>query len=334
MLVVDENGRLTRANRAASGWTADTPSILTGTRLESLSESPVWRVAAERVRIARELGTSSPSRVNDATSGNATRTWEIWATRFVPIEGAAPHCIVVARELTALLALQDELQRQETMARMGELVAGVAHEVRNALFGLSSAVDAMRARAGNSPELARYSPVLASQVQRLADLTRDLLEYGKPMSLSVAPCSIDDLVREGVAATISMAKASGVTVVQNENRDDGLMMVDRSRILQVLQNLVLNAVQHSPRGAVVEVGASRVVQGARVMWRVDVADHGPGFEADALQHAFEPFFTRRSGGTGLGLAIAHRIVHDHGGTISAANRSGGGAVVAFQIEGA
>jgi signal transduction histidine kinase len=171
-------------------------------------------------------------------------------------------------------------------------------------------------------------------VQRLADLTRDLLDYGKPGALAIAACPIDDLLQRTVVATNAVAEAHGVTVAISERHGDAMVIADAPRILLVLQNLVLNAIQHAPPGTVVQIGASRVMHEETTQWRIDVSDRGPGFEPDALRRAFEPFFTRRKGGTGLGLAIAHRIVHDHGGTIWAANRPNGGAMVSFRLESA
>jgi signal transduction histidine kinase len=99
--------------------------------------------------------------------------------------------------------------------------------------------------------------------------------------------------------------------------------MDRPRLLQVFENLLRNAIQHSATGSIVEVQAVR--EGDRVAIRVE--DRGPGFRDEDLPRVFEPFFTRRRGGTGLGLSLVQRIVDDHHGQIEARNREGGGASV-------
>jgi PAS domain S-box-containing protein len=330
MLVANDAGQVTRMNHAASQLADGTHLDLHGIRIEALGPSPLWPSAAERVQLAQRQGFASATRVTDAHR----RTWEVWAARFIPRDANEPRYIVVARELTALLALQEEMQRRETMARMGELVAGVAHEVRNALFALSSALDAMRARTGDSPDVSRYYPVLTSQVQRLADLTRDLLDFGKPPSLALGPCRIEELVRATLELARVDAESASVTLTPRVIDGGGTVLADRGRLLQVLHNLTLNAIQHSPPDGVVEIGVTLDTTEPRPRWRFEVADSGRGFAPDDLPHVFEPFFTRRPGGTGLGLALAHRIVTDHGGTIAAANRSRGGAVVTVSLPSA
>jgi signal transduction histidine kinase len=109
------------------------------------------------------------------------------------------------------------------------------------------------------------------------------------------------------------------------------MPMDRSRMLQVLQNVIQNAVQHSPAGGRVVLDAGRREGEGRSWVWLSVRDAGPGFEADNLQRAFEPFVTRRPGGTGLGLSIAQRIVAQHGGALSASNHPDGGALVSVRL---
>jgi signal transduction histidine kinase len=103
--------------------------------------------------------------------------------------------------------------------------------------------------------------------------------------------------------------------------------MDAKRLSQVFQNLVENGVQHSPAGGEVRVGAEVVLRGGETRVECRVEDKGPGFRVEDLPHLFEPFFTRRHGGTGLGLSNVYRIVTDHGGTIVARNRPGGGACI-------
>jgi signal transduction histidine kinase len=107
--------------------------------------------------------------------------------------------------------------------------------------------------------------------------------------------------------------------------------VDRNRIVQVFQNLLENAVQHSQPGSRVVFRAAPASLGERAGMRFLVEDTGPGFRADDLPHIFEPFFTRRRGGTGLGLSIVQRIVENHEGEIILANRDAGGAAAAVTL---
>lgn len=221
---------------------------------------------------------------------------------------------------------QEQLRREERMAAMGSLVAGVAHEVRNPLFGISGTLETLGARLGPNEAFDRYFVVLKRDVGRLRALMQDLLDYGRPARLDLAPTTLDAVIGEAVRACGSPAGGAQVEA----RIADGLPAVslDRQRLVQVLENLIRNALQHSPAGGRVEIEAGR--HAPHAVW-CSVRDFGPGFKQEDLPRLFEPFFTKREGGTGLGLSIAQRIVEQHGGTIAAENHPQGGAVVRLTL---
>ena len=223
--------------------------------------------------------------------------------------------------------LQTALRRTEIMAAMGALVGGVAHEVRNPLFGMTATLDALEARCGEREEIEPYLGVLRGELNRLSELMRDLLEYGKPYSITLTPGSIAEAISEAVEACSPLARSAEVTTITAGAPADALVPMDRVRFRQVFENLIRNAIQISPRGGVVTV-ATRVVQAEDGSWvECSVTDQGPGFREEDLSNIFDPFFSRRPGGTGLGLSIVQRVVEEHGGTVTAANRPEGGAVL-------
>jgi len=220
--------------------------------------------------------------------------------------------------------LQESLRRSESMAAMGGLVAGVAHEVRNPLFSISATVDALEADLRDRPDFMDLARLLRSQVVRLTQLTRDLLDYGKPAALSLAAVQPGDPVRVAVRACTPLAQTKEVELAARVAPGLPPLTLDVTRMEQVLENLLANAVHHAPRGTAVHVTVE-LTEGARaVAFRVE--DEGPGIAPEDLERLFEPFFSRRDGGTGLGLPIVHRIVDAHGGVVRAANRPTGGAV--------
>lgn len=229
--------------------------------------------------------------------------------------------------------LQMELRRNEVMAAMGSIVAGVSHEVRNPLFGISAVVDALEARFvrfGAQAEYQRHLTVLRGELNRLTRLMQELLEYGKPGAMELAPGSIATEIAEAIHACAPLAERLRVRVTSRVGVDIAAVRMDRARLTQVFQNLLENALQHSPpeTAVIIEVGADPAESG----WiACAIKDAGPGFQPEDLPRIFEPFFTRRRGGTGLGLSIVQRIVEGHGGKISVANRSEGGAVVTVRL---
>jgi len=222
--------------------------------------------------------------------------------------------------------LQESLRRSETMAAMGTLVAGVAHEVRNPLFGISSTLDALEARLGPREETRRHIAVLRGEVDRLSQLTRDLLNYGRAGGAAHAPDAIAAAIDDAIAACAALGRAAGITIARHVPDGARAVVMDRAAMTQVFTNLIENAIQHSPPDGIVTVETEVEHDGQHSWLHCAVRDTGPGFRDEDLGRVFEPFFTRRRDGTGLGLSIVQRIVDEHGGRVRAANVPDGAVV--------
>jgi signal transduction histidine kinase len=227
--------------------------------------------------------------------------------------------------------LQTELRRSETLTAMGQLVAGVAHEVRNPLFGISSTLDAMQARFKDRGDTRRYVDVLRDEANRLSRLMADLLAYGKPAALELAPRRVREAIVPAIDISAPLAERVQIEVLAKIPTDIPDVRMDRMPLSQVFQNLIQNAIQHSPPGGKVYVAVDEIHDDTGHWVQCVVADGGAGLAEADLPRIFEPFFTRRQGGTGLGLAIARRIVEGHGGTITAGNRPEGGAKMTVRL---
>jgi PAS domain S-box-containing protein len=239
--------------------------------------------------------------------------------------GEVEFLSTLARDISQRIEAERELRRSHTMAALGSLVAGVAHEVRNPLFGISSTLDAFEARFTGQDDHREYVGLFRQQLDRLTHLMNDLLEYGKATRLRLGPGRFEDVIDHALAACAPLTSRAGVAVATQIAPDLPELRMDERRLSQVLRNLLENAVQHSPRGGTVNVRAALASDAAGAWLECSIEDDGPGFQIQDLPHLFEPFFTRRHGGTGLGLSIVQRIVSDHGGSIEASNRATGGA---------
>ncbi|HEV2720049.1 MAG TPA: ATP-binding protein [Thermoanaerobaculia bacterium] len=240
-------------------------------------------------------------------------------------------CVVsVVRDIEERKTMEEKLRHSETMSAMGNVVAGVAHEVRNPLFGIAATLDAFEAEFGGGQDLAEYLTTLRNDVSRLSRLMRDLLDYGRPQQTERRAQSIAPIVAEAVRVCAPRAKERRIEI--REEIDDELpeVSMNADRMLQVFKNVVENAVEFSKVGEAVLLRVRRDDNGAAAIV-CTVADRGPGFRPEDLPHIFEPFFTRRAGGSGLGLAIVQKIVGEHGGTITAGNGAGGGGVVEIRL---
>jgi signal transduction histidine kinase len=204
-------------------------------------------------------------------------------------------------------------------------VAGVAHEVRNPLFGISSILDAFETRFSDRSEYLRYTDVLRDEVGRLTVLMEELLEYGKPFQGDLYLVSLDEVINKSIRACLPAGEVANVTLVNNFMTSLPKVMIDRRRLSKVFVNLIENAIQHSQSGGSVVIEGRRTFDGGKEWVECMVKDTGAGILAQDLPKIFEPFFSKRRGGTGLGLAIAHRIMEEHGGKLIAGNNQEGGA---------
>jgi PAS domain S-box len=328
VLILDFAGRITQSNRSADKISSVAEGNCVGRSIETLKPGQPWRKAAEMVRTLLETHSAASCITNDEDTG---KTWDITANLLSGPEGHAVRIIIVARDITRQVELEASLRRSELMAALGSLVAGVAHEVRNPIFGISSVLDAFEARFGGPPEHQRYITVLREELGYLTRLMEDLFDYGKPCSQEHRVVSIYDAVIGGITACELLAEQGQVEIINRVPKTLASVMMDEKRLPQVFSNLIKNAIQHSFPGATVHVEAEEINLDNRLLVECRVKDSGPGFQIEDLPRIFDPFFTKRHGGTGLGLSIVQRIVQEHGGKITAGNRSEGGAEIVVRI---
>lgn len=327
ILIADLGGRVGRINRAGRDLLARPYGEIVGRPLAELSDREPWRTAARLLARVAESGAAAEGRERDPDQGR------VWSLTVRPLEGPTPHerrVILDARDVTRETEMQENLRRGELLSALGSLVAGVAHEVRNPLFSISSNIDAFEAELGTRQEYAGMVSVLRSEVARLSSLMQDLLDYGRPPSTDREIWPVEWVVREALQRCESLAKDVTVSVSGSEGAATSVPM-DRTRLGLVFRNLIENAIQHSPPHSSVEVSVARRHEGGRLIVEVRVLDSGPGFRDEDLSEAFAPFFTRRRGGTGLGLSIVHKVVLEHGGRVAARNRPGGGACLSVKL---
>jgi signal transduction histidine kinase len=266
--------------------------------------------------------------VSDPLSG---LTWLVSARALAADGDSAGRAVLNFQDVTETVRLKEQLRQSETMAEIGSIVAGVAHEVRNPLFSISATLDAFESRFGRTEGLERYLSVLRGEIARLTTLMRDLLDFGRPNRPEFSECRMEEIVEAAVSACTSLARRKSVEIAWPRSAAAFPVLADRARVSQVLQNLIENAVHFSPGGSRVEVSLATVTSGEDAFVECAVRDAGPGFDPADLPRLFEPFFTRRRGGTGLGLSIVKRIVYDHGGEVAAENHPSGGAVVKIRL---
>ena len=208
-----------------------------------------------------------------------------------------------------------QLQEQNRLAALGQMAAGLAHEIRNPLAGVKGAAQFLQSESlsGDSKDMLQ---VIIDEANRLDIVVRQFLDYARPFELDLQQEHVNAVVTHVLTLLRASGVPEGITVVEELAGDLPPMLLDSPRLSQVLLNLMQNALQAMPDGGRLTVETRRVpTRRGAGMVEIVVRDTGTGISADTLEKLFIPFFTTKASGTGLGLSICQRIVDVHGGEL-------------------
>lgn len=253
---------------------------------------------------------------------------------------------LVIHDLSYQRTLEESARRNESLARLGTLVAGLAHEVRNPLAGIKGAAQLLEGRLAGDPDLQEYTQVICREVNRLSDLVQDLLTLGAPPKPQLRALNIHWVIQHVLQVANDELTRAGIRLRCEFDPSLPDVLGDEAQLSQVLLNLLKNAIESmtatdpvSPDRNTIRI-TSRMETDFHILrerdrsgqfLRIEVADQGSGIDAAHAAHVFEPFFTTKPRGTGLGLAISHRIVDEHGGILRAFPGRSWGTIVSLTL---
>lgn len=241
-------------------------------------------------------------------------------------EGEQEGLIVVFQDLTEIKALHAELLSKERFASIGRVVAGVAHEIRNPLFGIS-AIGQIFERDLMDPAHRELTSALLGETGRLNQLVEELLIYGRPMKLKREETDLRFLWEEVLDLHRDELRQRNIRVFGDYAIRHPIAYFDPYQIRQVFLNLLRNAMEAMPDGGSISI--NMLLADNFLMFRV--TDTGAGIPQERLEHVFDLFFTTKPKGTGLGLAICRKIMEDHGGDITVDSAEGKGTTVSISL---
>ena len=223
--------------------------------------------------------------------------------------------VVVVEDITSWRKMEEQVARDERLAAVGRLAAGLAHEIRNPLASISGAVQMLEDEGEDE-----LHGIVLREVENLNELVEDFLDIARPLHLRTSPTDINSVVRDVVRAFEQDPRYQGRVTVAAATADVPVLTLDTNRVRQVIWNLVLNAAQATAEQGHIQLRVKRAGGGIKI----EVEDQGVGIPPQRMEQIFDPFYTTRSGGTGLGLANVDRIVRAHNGSVILRSQEGVG----------
>jgi len=253
---------------------------------------------------------------------------EVIATVLEEENGAFLGYVILFRDLTEVQHLKKEVARNQRLAALGNLAAGVAHEIRNPLSSIKGFATYFKERYRDNPEDGETADIMVQEVERLNRVISQLLEFARPLAMGKKSASLPVLIRQVMKMIEDQAREKYVTIHTDMASNIPEVVIDADKIKQVLLNLCLNALGATEEGGALTVKLSRLNDSTV---NIVVFDTGPGIDKKDLSHIFDPYFTTRPSGTGLGLSIVHKIIEAHDGEISVKSAPGEGTAVSILL---
>ena len=317
VLTLDTGGRVTIINRAA-GQILETSAEPPYPDLNDLSqEHPALVQLVRRALDAHQYVQDQDTTVTNSKSEQLILRTSI--SEQLDDAGRRVGIVVLVKDVSKLVAMENELRKRDRLAAAGTLAAGVAHEIRNPLSALELNLrllhDEVVATAPNREDIEGYFEILFAETRRLTRVTSNFLQLSRPEPIAKARVSAHQPLSQVVRLLEREAQEKKISFLLDLNAGDETVLGDSTKLEQVCLNILINAMQAMPDGGVIRIASDIRCSDGRRFINLSFADQGVGIPSENLPRLFDPYFTTRADGTGLGLAIADRIVTDHGGRI-------------------
>jgi PAS domain S-box-containing protein len=315
VLAVDAYGDIIAVNRAAAMHLHDEAGHLRpGKAIATVPAAQAFAGIFEEVAATRQPVTRREFTITLADG--AEKEIGLSASLFEGSDGGFHGVIFLFTDMTERRGIERAAELNRQLAALGELTAGVVHELRNPLSVISGMAEYLTRKMQEDPELRDCAKMILEEAGNLEKSISTFLGFTRPYDIEPGPCTPDEIAERALKLSWRRAEKKGVRLI--DRLEEGLphIKADIGRAAQALGNIISNAVD------VVESGGAVVMETTQdngfVIFRI--IDDGPGIDLAPEEDLFKPFFSKKEGGTGLGLAIAHRIITAHNGSISYRNR--------------
>lgn len=316
LLVLDRGGKVSYSNQPAAG--------LLGLQQEPRDQKAEEVLPGEICVFARRLDrerTILEQETELHAQAQEQLPVSLSGARIQTAAGDSAGKLIIIKDLRQLKELQDKVKRQEKLAAIGHLAAGIAHEIRNPLSSIKGLATYFLGKSQEQSQEQSAAQTMVQEVDRLNRAVTELLEFARPSELKLEECELNQLVRRSLDLVRRDADSREISVRFEPGQEEIRANLDQDRLNQALLNLYLNAIQAMQQGGELYVHTEK--DQSRI--RIRVSDTGSGIDQAEVQKIFDPYFTSKKTGTGLGLAVVDKIVQAHQGSIKVRSTPGRGS---------
>ncbi|MCZ6513599.1 MAG: ATP-binding protein [Nitrospinae bacterium] len=336
VIVVDDNQSITTLSQTAGAILNLSPEECLNRPLNEAVPHPLFHTMVERLKESQkgnliqdeELKNSEGRRIKIRVSASPVND----------ASGARLGTVLIVQDITELKQLEEEAERNDRLRAMGEMAAGIAHEIRNPLASIELFASVMKKDSKGDAEKIKLADHIISGVKNMDRIISSLLLFAKSPEPSRQQCNINDLLRGILESSTDLQAPDTVSIHCDYCQDEPLAQGDKELLQQVFLNFIRNAVQAMPDGGDLKlrIEKNKSADGNtyhRHSITTTISDTGVGIPSADRENIFNPFFSTKDKGTGLGLAIAHNIVKAHQGTIDVQSREGEGTTFIVNLPG-
>jgi PAS domain S-box-containing protein len=243
--------------------------------------------------------------------------------------------IIIIQDTTEKRAIDEQLQRMDRLASLGKFAAGIAHEIRNPLTGISLFLDDLHDNICTDKEVSSVIELALKEVERLENLVNELLDYAAPYKGELQERDLNKLIENTILFVDKQCRQLGIQVKTVLDPSMPKIKIDGEKIRQALLNIIINSIQFMPGGGKLSIKTEIILlkdnypKNEKI--KISISDTGPGIPASDFKKIFDPFYTKRKGGTGLGLSLTHSIIAEHKGIINVTSSDEGGAKFIIEL---
>ena len=234
---------------------------------------------------------------------------------------------IIEKRAQERLLLKEKLSHAERLASLGEMVAGISHEIRNPLGIISSTGELLKQKIARTDTEVKLTDVIVEEADRLNGIVTDFLNFARPQAPNLMPCKVDEVIKKNLTFLAPEINKNSYEVHTRFASDIPEIQADPGLLYQAFLNILLNAMQAMPEGGAIYIELSAYGDILTILF----CDEGPGISDETLNKIWEPFFTTKDKGSGLGLPIVRKIIEGHGGVIGIENAPEKGAQVTITL---